>query len=53
MARSTYLHMLDRMKKDYIATKIKTGELEASLKSKKSILEAEQIKQRRSKEERL
>jgi hypothetical protein len=33
--------MLERLERDFIATKIKSSELEVSLKSKKSILELE------------
>mmetsp|Transcript_18271 Transcript_18271/g.24397 ORF Transcript_18271/g.24397 Transcript_18271/m.24397 type:complete len:169 (+) Transcript_18271:22-528(+) len=35
MARRTYLHMLDRMNKDFIACKIKTTDMETSLRSKR------------------
>lgn len=45
--------MLERLERDFIATKIKSSELEVSLKSKKSILELEQQKNRKTKEERL
>ncbi len=45
--------MLERMKKDFIATKIQTAEYETSLKSKDSILELENQKSQRTKEERL
>lgn len=48
-----YQHMLERMKKDHIATKIKSAEMENSLRSKKQILEIEQLKHRKTKEERL
>jgi len=34
MSKLIYQHMLDRMKKDHIATKIKGAELESSLRSK-------------------
>lgn len=37
----TYLHMLERMKKDFIAAKIKSSEQDSSLKNKSSILELE------------
>ncbi len=46
-------HMLDRMKKDHISTKIKGAEMESSLQAKKQILEVEQLKHRKTKEERL
>jgi len=49
----TYLHMLDRMKKDFIASKIKSSEHDASLKNKSSILELESQKARQVKQERL
>jgi len=45
--------MLARMKKDFIASKIKCTDLDQSLKSKKQILDLEQGKQRKTKEERL
>jgi len=35
------MHMMDRMKKDFIATKILTGDLENSLRSKTGILDKE------------
>jgi len=53
MNKATYLHMLDRMKKDFIATKIKTSDLDTSLRSKSQILEIESGKQRKTKEEKL
>ena len=53
MARRTYLHMLDRMNKDYIATKIKTNDMETSLRNKRQVLEIEEGKQRKTKEEKL
>ena len=45
--------MLSRMKKDFIASKIKCTDLDESLRSKKQILDLEQSKQRKTKEERL
>ena len=45
--------MLDRMKKDFIASKINSGEMEASLKNKSNILDLENHKNRKTKEERL
>ena len=45
--------MLERLEKDYIASKIKSSELEDSAKSKLSILDIELTKQRKSKEDRL
>ena len=51
--KHTYLHMLERMKKDFIAAKIQSSEHESSLKNKSQILDLEQQKQRKIKEERL
>ena len=45
--------MLDRMKKDFIAAKIQSAEYEKSLKNKSQVLDLEQQKQRKIKEERL
>lgn len=45
--------MLERMKKDFISTKIQSNEMETSLRSKSQILEIEKNKQRLTKEERL
>ena len=45
--------MLDRMKKDHISTKIKSSELDTSLRSKSQILEIEHHKQRKTKEDKL
>ena len=53
LSKLSYTYMLERMKKDHIATKIQTSEFETSLKSKGSILELENQKSQRSKEERL
>ena len=53
MTKRTYGHMLKRMEMDYIATKVKSSELETSLKNKKDVLALEEDKQRGSKEERL
>ena len=53
MARRTYLHMLERMKKDFIACKIKTNDLEESLRNKKQLLDGEEDKTRKTKEEKL
>ena len=49
----SYEHMLARMKKDFIAAKIQSSEYHNSLKNKQQILELEQQKQRKIKEERL
>lgn len=45
--------MLERMKKDHIATKIQSSEFETSLKSKEQIIDLENQKSQRTKEERL
>lgn len=45
--------MLERLEKDYIASKIKSSELETSTKFKLSILDLESGKHRKSKEDRL
>lgn len=51
--QNTYHHMLERMKKDFIAAKIQSSAHDASLKNKKQILDIEQQKQRKIKEEKL
>jgi len=51
--KHSYMHMLDRMKKDFIASKIQSQENEQALKNKASVLDLEQQKQRKIKEERL
>jgi hypothetical protein len=53
MGKNTYLHILERMKKDFVATKIKSSEFETSLRSKSQILDLENHKQRKTKEEKL
>ena len=53
MARRTYLHMLERMNKDFIAGKLKTNDLETSLRNKRAVLETEEGKTRKTKEEKL
>ena len=53
MYKRTYVHMLERMKKDYIASKIKTSELEKSLANKQAVIDNEEGKQRVTKEGRL
>lgn len=53
MFKNSYLHMIERMKKDFLATKIKSGEMEVSLRSKSQILDLENHKHRKTKEERL
>ena len=44
LTKRTYSHMLHRMECDYIATKIKSTELEQSLKNKKEVLGLEEEK---------
>jgi hypothetical protein len=53
LAKFSYQYMLERMKKDHIATKILSAEFETSLKSKNTILDLENQKSQRTKEERL
>jgi hypothetical protein len=53
MHKQSYMHMRERLKKDFTAAKIQTGELEASLKSKQQILELEMLKFRKTKEAKL
>lgn len=53
MTQSSYRHMLERMERDYIASKLKATDLETSIKSKSGILDLESQKQRKTKEERL
>ncbi len=53
MARRTYLHMLERMKKDFIAGKLKTNDLELSLKNKTQVLDGEEGNTRKTKEAKL
>ncbi len=42
--QNTYHHMLDRMKKDFIAARISSSAFDASLKNKSQILDIEQQK---------
>ena len=42
MSKRTYMHMLDRMNKDFIATKIKGNEYEKNLVNKKAVIEIEE-----------
>ena len=42
-----YAHMLQRMGQDYIATKLKSSDLEKSLRTKKDVLDIEEDKQRK------
>jgi len=53
LTQATYKYMLERLEKDFIATKIRSTELDASIKSKRGILDLEGGKQRKTKEERL
>jgi len=53
MHKNSYMHMRDRLKKDFTSAKIQTGELEVSLKSKQQILDLEQLKFRKTKEAKL
>jgi len=45
--------MLERMKKDFIACKIKTNDLEESLRNKSQVCDGEEEKTRKTKEEKL
>ena len=51
--KHSYAHMLERMKKDFIASKINSSENESSLKNKSNILDTEQQRHRKIKEEKL
>lgn len=51
--KQSYMHMLERMKKDFIAAKIASSDHEKSLKNKAQVLDIEGHKQRKIKEERL
>ena len=53
MAKRTYTHMLERISKDYIANKLKTSDLEGSLRNKGQVLDIEEGKTRKTKEEKL
>jgi len=53
MTQSSYRHMLERMERDYIASRLKANELEISIKSKGQILDLESHKHRKTKEDRL
>jgi CO dehydrogenase/acetyl-CoA synthase gamma subunit (corrinoid Fe-S protein) len=41
MSKMSYQYLLERMKKDFIAVRIKSGEMESSLKNKSQILDLE------------
>ena len=45
--------MLERMNRDFIACKIKSNDLETSLKNKRQVLDLEEGKTRKTKEEKL
>ena len=45
--------MLERMKKDFIAGKLKTTDLETSLRNKSQVRSVEEDNQRKTKEEKL
>jgi hypothetical protein len=53
MVRSSYLYMMDRMKKDYISSKLNTTDLDLSLKSKTQLVTDQLQRQRMTKEEKL
>ncbi len=53
MDSKIYFHMLARMKKDLIAMKIKTNELEISMQHKDSIFDKEYAKSKKSHEQKL
>jgi hypothetical protein len=53
MDTKIYYHMLERMRKDLIAMKIKTNELETSMQHKDSIFDKEYVKSKKSQESRL
>jgi len=53
MARRTYDHMLERMNKDFIACKIRSGDMETSMRSKRNVLDIEESKARTTKETKL
>jgi chromosome segregation ATPase len=53
MDTKIYFHMLERMKKDMVAMKIRTNELETSIQHKDSIFDKEYVKSKKSQESRL
>lgn len=53
ITKHRYLHMLARMKKDFIAAKIQSTENDLAYKNKSAVLGVEEGKQRKIKEERL
>lgn len=50
MYQRSYYHILDRMKKDLIATQLKSAEMQDSFKSKEKIQTEESEKARKAKE---
>jgi hypothetical protein len=53
MFQRSYQHMIERMKKDLIAIKIKASEINESCKQKESIMNEESEKSRKTKEQRM
>ena len=53
ITKHRYLHMLARMKKDFIAAKIQSSANDAAYRNKSAVLGVEEGKQRKIKEERL
>ena len=53
MFQRTYVHMIERMKKDLIAIKIKATDLNDSCKQKELIMNEESEKSRKTKEQRM
>jgi len=53
MAKRTYLHMLERMEKDFIANRLKSNDLETSLRNKTGVLDGEEDNERKTKETKL
>ena len=51
--QNQYHHMLTRMKKDFIALKLSTSSQDAAFKNKTAVLDLEQQRQRKVKEEKL
>lgn len=53
MFQRSYMHMIERMKKDLIAIKIEAHELHESFKQKEGIMNEESEKSRKTKEQRM
>ena len=53
MTNCSYKHMLSRLERDYIGSKLQASDLEGSIKSKSGIWSEENQKSRKTKEERL